>query len=344
MLPLEKRLGVAIPRIALGRFPTPVESHPELARELGFATLSIKREDKSALDGPGGNKLRALEWILPGAGSWIVSMGGYGSTYVAALSFYARRRQQNVAVGLFPQPWVGSVPGTLAATESRARVFLADAKWKLPFAVIRAWRHASHFGRPTWVPAGGANPLGVLGGVNAALEFWEQVRSGEVPKPDVIVAPLGSGGTLAGLVLGSWIAGQDVTLCGVRVADPIVANRWQVERLVAGTRRLLRNAGLEVRPGSARTRVLTGFLGGGYGSPTLAARAAAQRVSGFNLALEQTYGAKTFAALDALRGSYHAPCFWNTFDPQIAIAPEDTPLLRRARVTAEFLWPHPTLT
>jgi YbgC/YbaW family acyl-CoA thioester hydrolase len=66
--------------------------------------------------------------------------------------------------------------------------------------------------------------------------------------------------------------------------------------------------------------VLTGFLGGGYGSPTPAALAAAQRVSGYNLALEQTYGAKTFAALDALRGSYHAPCFWNTFDPQIAIA------------------------
>ena len=110
MLPLEKRLGVAIPRVALGRFPTPVETHPELARELGFASLSIKREDKSALDGPGGNKLRALEWILPGAGSWIVSMGGYGSTYVAALSFYAQRRQQKVAVGLFPQPWVGSVP------------------------------------------------------------------------------------------------------------------------------------------------------------------------------------------------------------------------------------------
>jgi hypothetical protein len=113
--------------------------------------------------------------------------------------------------------------------------------------------------------------------------------------------------------------------------------------LVAGTRRVLRNSGLDVRPGSARVKVLTGFLGGGYGSPTSAARAAAQRVSGFNLALEQTYGAKTFAALDALRGSYHAPCFWNTFDPQIAIDPEDTPLLRRARVTAEYLWPHPTL-
>jgi D-cysteine desulfhydrase len=343
MLPLEKRLDAAIPRVTLGRFPTPVESHPELARQMGFGTLSIKREDKNALDGPGGNKLRALEWILPRAGSWIVSMGGYGSTYVAALSFYAQRRGQNVAVGLFPQPWVGSVPGTLAATESHARVFLAEAKWKLPFAVIQAWRHASRFGRPSWVPAGGANPLGVLGGVNAALEFWEQVTAGEVAKPDVIVAPLGSGGTIAGLLLGSWIAGADVTLCGVRVADPIVANRWQVNRLVASTRRLLSNSGLEVRPGSARVRVLTDFLGRGYGSPTPAARAAARRVSGFNLALEQTYGAKSFAALDALRGSYHAPCFWNTFDPQIAIVPEDTPLLRRARVTAECLWPHPTL-
>ncbi len=343
MLPLEKHLGVAIPRVALGRFPTPVESHEALARELGFTGLAIKREDMSALDGPGGNKLRALEWILPEAGPWIVSMGGFGSTYVAALSFYAQRHGRKVAVGLFPQPWLGSVPGTLAATESRAQVFLADAKWKLPFAVLRAWRHASRYGRPTWVPAGGANPLGVLGGVNAALEFWDQVNRGEAARPDVIVAPLGSGGTVAGLLLGSWIAESDVTICGVRVADPIVANRWQVARLVSGTRRLLKNRGLDVRRGRARLRVLTGFLGGGYGAPTSAARAAAQRLSGHNLVLEQTYGAKTFAALDALRGSYHAPCFWNTFDPQIAIAPEDTPLLRRARTTAEFLWPHQKL-
>ena len=133
------------------------------------------------------------------------------------------------------QPWLGSVPGTLAATESRAQVFLADAKWKLPFAVVRAWQHASRYGRPTWVPAGGANPLGVLGGVNAALEFWDQVNRGEAARPDVIVAPLGSGATVAGLLLGSWIAESDVTICGVRVADPIVANRWQVARLVFGT-------------------------------------------------------------------------------------------------------------
>ena len=118
-----------------------------------------------------------------------------------------------------------------------------------------------------------------------------------------------------------------------------MANRWQVDRLVAGTRRLLRNAGLEVRPGFARIRVLTGFLGGGYGSPTPAALAAAQRVSGYNLALEQTYGAKTFAALDALRGSYHAPCFWNTFDPQIAIAPEDTPCCAELASPRSFCGP-----
>ena len=339
MLPLEKHLRVAIPRVALGRFPTPVESHEALARELGFTGLAIKREDMSALDGPGGNKLRALEWILPEAGSWIVSMGGYGSTYVAALSFYAQRHGRKVAVGLFPQPWLGSVPGTLAATESRAQVFLADAKWKLPFAVVRAWRHASRYGRPTWVPAGGANPLGVLGGVNAALEFWDQVNRGEAARPDVIVAPLGSGATVAGLLLGSWIAESDVTICGVRVADPIVANRWQVARLVSGTRRLLKNRGLDVRRGHARLRVLTGLSGrwiwclylrrsGGGATPF-----GPQSRRGGDIRRQDLRGARRLARF------LPAPGFWNTFDPQIADCPRDTPLLRRARTTRSLCGP-----
>ena len=65
MLPLQRLLTAGPPHIALGRFPSPLESRQRLADELGFSSLTIKRDDLNAADGPGGNKLRALEWILP---------------------------------------------------------------------------------------------------------------------------------------------------------------------------------------------------------------------------------------------------------------------------------------
>jgi len=52
----------AIPRVALGRFPTPIEPLAALS-----PTLWIKRDDLGATL-LGGNKLRALEFLLAGVG------------------------------------------------------------------------------------------------------------------------------------------------------------------------------------------------------------------------------------------------------------------------------------
>ena len=44
-----------------------MESHGSLAKRLGLEALLVKREDLNGASF-GGNKLRALEWILPAAG------------------------------------------------------------------------------------------------------------------------------------------------------------------------------------------------------------------------------------------------------------------------------------
>jgi D-cysteine desulfhydrase len=326
--------------LSLGRFPSPLQSYPALASELGFGSLVVKHEDQN---GPvvGGNKIRALEWILPDVGPSIVTFGGFGSTYAAALSYCAERTGQKVTVALFPQPWVDYVPATLASTASRAQVFLARSRWSLPLTVARAWLHASRYGSVSWLPAGGATPLGVLGSVGAALEFVGQVETGESPPPDVIVVPLGSGGTGAGLLIGCWIAGWNTVVCGVRVAPRIVANHWHVMHLVRRTCRLLHRCGLRVQRGPATFRLLHDQFGPGYGMPTAAAIAMQRRAGEADLALELTYGAKAFAALRGLSSSFRAPCFWHTFDRRIAGPVADTPLLQTARAYAESLWPHP---
>src|SRR6185437_11623302 len=78
-LPIVERFPAlaAVPRVSLGRFPTPVQPLVALA-----PNLWIKRDDLAA-DPMGGNKACALEWLLAGvvAGDRIVTVGSAGSTH-----------------------------------------------------------------------------------------------------------------------------------------------------------------------------------------------------------------------------------------------------------------------
>lgn len=338
-LPLLEQLSAPPPRASLGDFPSPTEDHPALAASLGLEQLVVKRDD---LNGTpfGGNKLRALEWLLPAAGPVVVSMGGYGSTWCAALAATAAERGQRASVALFPQPWSAPVAGVLSWTLAAGHVVLASSRWTFPMAMARAWAAARRKGPVSWVPAGGAAPLAILGSVNAALEFAGQMDAAG-SRPEAIVVPLGSGGTSAGLLVGAWLVGWDVEICAVRVTDPWVANRWRVLTLAERTLRLLRRYGLDVRPGSARLRVVGEYLGDGYGHPTPDALRSVALAAAEGIALEVTYGAKAFSALARLAASFRRICFWHTFDRRLVSGPGgEHPLLREARAYAESLWPH----
>jgi 1-aminocyclopropane-1-carboxylate deaminase/D-cysteine desulfhydrase-like pyridoxal-dependent ACC family enzyme len=59
---LQEKLATQ-PRVALGSFPTPLEPLPNLSRELGGASIHVKRDDLTGL-AFGGNKTRSLEYVL----------------------------------------------------------------------------------------------------------------------------------------------------------------------------------------------------------------------------------------------------------------------------------------
>lgn len=317
-----------------------MELHEALARRLRFDTLLVKRDD---LNGAvfGGNKLRGLEWLLPVAGPAIVTVGGYGSTWCAALAWACRERERRVFPALFPQPWSSVVAGVLSTTLAHGEVAIAGSRIGLPLALARAWRAAHRHGRVTWIPAGGATPLACLGSVNAALELTAQVSYEGEARPDAIVVPLGSGGTAAGLLVGFWIAGWEVDVCAVRVADPWFATRGRVLRLVRRILSQLEAFGLKLKPGRARLRVIGGQLGAGYGHPTAEALAARESLAERGITVDLTYGAKAYAALRMLAGSFRRPCFWHTFDQRLRSREmAEHPLLREARAYAESSWPH----
>lgn len=338
-LPLA-RLVTAMPaRHALGRFPSPLEDHSALAASLGLQRLVVKRDDQNGTPF-GGNKLRALEFLLPSLGNSVVTMGGYGSTWCAALSLCAAGSGRRVYPALFPQPWSETVAGVLSTTLRHAEPVLARRQATLPLAVARAWWRAGRAGPRTWLAAGGATPLSVLGSVNAALELTEQVDGTGAGRPDAVIVPCGSCGTAAGLALGFGLARWPVTVCAVRVSEPWYTTERRVRRLAGEAYRLLRRYGLRATLALAPLRLIPDQLGAGYGHPTPAARRALQWMAGAGLEGDLTYTAKATAALPALSTSFPRLLFWHTFDSRLVHPVLDHPLLHRAHLRAESLWPH----
>jgi D-cysteine desulfhydrase len=343
-LPLLALLPDPPSRQALGTYPSPVQQLPDLARQVGAGSLSVKREDLNGTSF-GGNKLRALEWLLPTAGHSITSFGGYGSTWCAALATAAKATGRETHLALFPQPWSDTVAGALATTAAHGTVYLASTPGRFPLAIARAWLAARRAATSTIFGPGGAEPLGILGSVDAALELAQQIETGELPRPDAIVVPLGSGGTAAGLLLGCQLAHLPVTICAVRVASPWIASERRVRALAARTRRLLRRHGLNFPDVDPPLIVIKHQFGSGYGHPTVGAVAASARLAREGIVADLSYTAKSAAALGDLAASFPHLCLWHTFDPRLAPPPAvELPLLRQARTYAESLWPPPKST
>jgi D-cysteine desulfhydrase len=305
------KIRTAFAPCSLGQWPTPLEAQPALARVLGLEALWLKREDLA-----GGNKVRGLEFLLTGPppGSVFVTMGGDGSSHALATARAANTRGYRTAVALFAQPETDASRSVAAATERSANLVVrASSVLTLPWAVVQAWRAAHQLGHgtPHWIPGGGADPRAVIGHFLATLELATQLDA--PPPPDAIVAPLGTGGTAAGIALGVAWLGWSTRVVAVRVTPRLVANRWRTLRLARKAASLIRQAGLEFVPReSVRVDVVDG-MGPGYGHPTPEGERARVLAAEHGVRLDPTYGAKAFSLM--LSPTYHAPrtVFWNTF-------------------------------
>lgn len=299
-----------VPRIALGNFPTPVEPLTAVS-----PSLWIKRDDLGATPF-GGNKLRALEFLLAGVrpGDRVVTVGSAGSTHALAVATYAAALGAQTVVGRWRQEMnetAARVAARIERVADETRLFAVP-----PAAYLWAWRRTRG---AMWIAAGGSTPLGILGHVNAGLELVEQIQSNVMPAPSSVVVPLGTGGTAAGLALAFAIAGLDIRVVGVRVVPRIVGRRGRVLRLARQASALIERTTRAELPSVRRdaVEVVHEAYGGAYGRETPMARAASARLAdATGVRLDATYSAKAFEV--ALRLASREPVlFWLTFDARL---------------------------
>lgn len=287
--------------------------------------LWLKRDDWNA-PVAGGNKLRALEFLLAGAGpgETVVTVGGTGSTHVYATATHARRLGARAVAVRWPQA-MHPLANRVAALARERCVRTVDLPLPLALAIALRLRLAAATGRRVmgrrahWVPFGGTSALGVLGHVNGALELADDVAAGCVPRPDAIVLPIGSAGTTAGLRLGLALAGLEIPVIAARCGPRIGVTHRRVETVTRAALQLIEaRSGVRLpRPDPALVEIDHTVYGGAYGRPhPEAEQLAASLFARTGVLLDATYTAKALlaAARHAERHGGGRVLLWVTFD------------------------------
>ncbi|AKV04604.1 pyridoxal phosphate-dependent deaminase, putative [Labilithrix luteola] len=323
-------LAQTVPWRPLARLPTAVEPCDAIRDWLGRSGVFMKRDD---LASPlyGGNKVRRYEFVLADAAARgskrIVTVGGLASTQAMATALFGHALGFDVCMVLFDQPMTDFARDALLGfAASGAEIVHGGGYLMTALRTMKAMRRVP--GSYLILP-GAANALANLGYVDAMLELAGQVERGEAPRPDAIVLPTGSSGTLAALALGAAWLGWNTEIIGVRITSTLACNRFTIDRIVRNTDRFLErhDARWKAMRGRVNYSIYGGALGRGYGYPTPEALEGAERVRDLTGASgEVTYSGKALAALHELarKPAYRDKTLllWNTLStPRPALVP-----------------------
>ncbi|MCL2900287.1 1-aminocyclopropane-1-carboxylate deaminase/D-cysteine desulfhydrase [Brenneria tiliae] len=269
-------------RVALGFFPTPLEPLRNLGAALGIE-LEIKRDDYTGFGG-GGNKVRKLEYLMADACrqgiNVVITTGGHQSNHARMVAAAARKFGMNPVLVLRGNP-----PDRYQGNLLLDKLFGAELEFLDPegyFSQIadamqaHADAAAARGLKAMIIPLGGATPLGALGYVRAVEEIDSQLKDRGQRPPEAIVAPTGSGGTLAGLYVGARQYWPQTKIVGISVSAKAP---WFQQRISAMAQECADLLQWPQRWAPENIWIEDDFVGAAYGVPSAGGIEAIYRVA-----------------------------------------------------------------
>lgn len=231
-----------LPREDLAFLPTPLHRLRHLGDSIGLDELWIKRDDLTG-HSFGGNKTRKLEFVLGDAkannADTIVTVGGLQSNHcrqTAVVCAKAGLRCILLLAGEEPETYTGNLLlNSMLGAE--IKFFPDDHLMTMHSRLDEIIETLKDFGlTPYAVPAGATMPVGVISYAVAMEELLTQTQK-EGFTPDKILMSVGTGGTLAGLIIGAHMLDSDVDIVGVSVlseAEDVKERvKNQIDRVIA---------------------------------------------------------------------------------------------------------------
>ncbi len=249
------------PRLNLAHLPTPVDCLPQLSSFLSGPELIIKRDDLTGL-AFGGNKTRKLEYLMAAAkeegANLVLTTGAAQSNHCRQTAAAAARcglRCRLVLVGPPPERPSGNyfldtlLGSEIIWTDKEARDQVLEGVY------LEAKKKGE---KPYLIPYGGSNARGAYAYFQAYQELKDQLAD---QLPDWIVFASSSGGTQAGLFLGSKLLGGPQVL-GISVDQPAAVLQETVQGIAQDLCHLLNH---ESEISLQEIQVTDSYLGQGYG-------------------------------------------------------------------------------
>ncbi|MDW3177558.1 MAG: pyridoxal-phosphate dependent enzyme [Acidimicrobiia bacterium] len=297
-------MALRLPRRAkFGIFPTPLQRNSALADALEMGEVWVKRDDLTGFAW-GGNKVRTTEFVvgyaLENSVTDIVVSGGPTSNFAATMAAAGRASGiavHQVAYGSEPEVYP---PALCAAVQAGTKPVFTGSSDRSTMEIIAAdlVETLREGGRTAMaVPRGGANSVGAYGFVAAAAELLEQIERARL-QDITIVLPVGSGGSLAGLVAGRDRLEANWSVIGASVSRPAQALLPAINSKVRETAKALgRSESLDGAPVNVR---LVDCCGEGFGVVTATEDEFCQRVRDrTGLLIDHTYNTKPLHWLSA---------------------------------------------
>jgi D-cysteine desulfhydrase len=295
-------MSVSYPaRVRLTQLPTPLQPLERLSAELGGPRLWIKRDDLtgSALSG---NKVRKLEFSIGKALAQgcdtLITCGGVQSNHCRATAIAGARMGLRVHLCLRGQPpetpqanlFLDYLTG---ATVSYYEPEVYSARRTELLAETRE-RYAQSGHKAFVIPAGASDEIGLWGYIAACEELKADcAHAGFVP--DYVVCPVGSGGTLAGLILGNALYELGATVSSINVDEDAA---YFVTKIGADLKRWRERYEQKLDVESLPINVIEGYLGAGYGIANAAVLSTIRRVGRTEgIILDPVYTGKAFHGL-----------------------------------------------
>ena len=210
----------ALPRVRLAALPTPLQELPNLTSALKGPRIFVKRDDMTGL-ALGGNKTRKLEFIMGEAvaakANYIVTSAGFHSNWCTQTAAAARKLgMKTVLVKKGPED--GYDPQEYDGNQLLHFLMGAEIRTVRPENVEKAQEEEMEKlrkkgCRPYLLTATGSTPPGVAGYITCMVELFSQAVEREIGV-NYLVQASGSGGTQAGLIMGSKAFDTNIRIVG----------------------------------------------------------------------------------------------------------------------------------
>ena len=229
-----------LPRERLAFLPTPLHRMKNLGESIGIDELWIKRDDQTGISF-GGNKTRKLEFVVGDAKAnkcdTLVTVGGIQSNHcrqTAAVAAVSGMRCILLLGGEEPEKYTGNLllDKMLGA---EMKFFPDESVFTLNKRLDGVMETLVEFGlTPYAIPAGAAMPVGVVPYAVAMDELNKQLKENDF-HPDRLIVSVGTGGTLAGMILGAHMLDLDMDIIGITVSKSADDVKNEVKDLIERT-------------------------------------------------------------------------------------------------------------